>query len=381
MRVVLAAMLLLGLLLSGCWDRHETNDLSIVVALGLDWQDGQYTATAEIINTKAVKTPGQGGGGGAPPDKPQSLLLTGHGTDPAAALGRLDNASSRRVFWPDLQVVVIGESLAKHGIGPVIATLMRYPQIPISARTLVSHGAAGALVGQREPGLETTVGRNLLLLAESGRLDQSSGYAPQIYDILRWEAEAGRAALVEAVQAVTPAQPTAPAFLLDHSAVLQDDRLVGWLPRDHVRMVLWMTGRFVRSNFQFACPGAPARVGSFRVSNAKGRVEPVITDGHLVAMEVSLDGRAGILHSSCPDASLADLQQAAAAAVQSEALDSIDWMEQNREDIVGLGEQIFRHAPKLWRQRIAANWPSVLRTLPVQLHVRLHLQYMGETRL
>lgn len=48
-RVMIMLLLLSSILLSGCWDRTEINDLAIVLATGVDYKDGQAQLTAQIF--------------------------------------------------------------------------------------------------------------------------------------------------------------------------------------------------------------------------------------------------------------------------------------------------------------------------------------------
>lgn len=45
----LIMLLLSSVLLTGCWDRTEINDLAIVLATGVDYKDGQAQLTAQIF--------------------------------------------------------------------------------------------------------------------------------------------------------------------------------------------------------------------------------------------------------------------------------------------------------------------------------------------
>lgn len=48
-------LLLSSMLLSGCWDRTEINDLAIVLATGVDYKDGQAQLTAPDLHSAKRK--------------------------------------------------------------------------------------------------------------------------------------------------------------------------------------------------------------------------------------------------------------------------------------------------------------------------------------
>lgn len=59
-RKFLVLILISTLLISGCWDRREINDLALVVASAIDLEGKQTVFTAQIANPVAL-IPGQGG--------------------------------------------------------------------------------------------------------------------------------------------------------------------------------------------------------------------------------------------------------------------------------------------------------------------------------
>ena len=52
MKVKFFIILLLSLLISGCYDYREINDLAIVSAIGIDKNENEYKVIAQIVNTQ-----------------------------------------------------------------------------------------------------------------------------------------------------------------------------------------------------------------------------------------------------------------------------------------------------------------------------------------
>lgn len=63
---VLCCLLLCSVLLGGCWDRREVNDVAFVMGTGLDKEGDQYRVTMQIALPGQLGSSGSTGGGEVP---------------------------------------------------------------------------------------------------------------------------------------------------------------------------------------------------------------------------------------------------------------------------------------------------------------------------
>ncbi|UUZ86249.1 hypothetical protein LJK88_24275 [Paenibacillus sp. P26] len=63
-RAMLVMTVLSCLILPGCWDRRELNEIGLVTALGIDKAGDQYELTAQFVNPGEIASK-EGGGGEA----------------------------------------------------------------------------------------------------------------------------------------------------------------------------------------------------------------------------------------------------------------------------------------------------------------------------
>jgi len=372
----MALAVLAALLLTGCWNRYETNELSIPDGLGFDWSNGQYAAIASAYNTRAAVSPGgQGGGSATDVNLPETLFLTGHGAAPGLALTDIDHVSSRHVLWAPAGLVLIGQGAAQHGIAPILEALAHEPWFRPTIRIMVAHGSASQILQKRQSGPETSISRALVLISQTSQFDQSTSWAPHLFDVYRMDAEQGRSYLLPAVSNTDTAFPQGPPYSIADSAVMTNDRLVAWLPRHQVRMALWMDGRFTRGTFAITCGGGP---GAINVYQAGQRVQPILSGSQVTGMSVQLTGRATVVNP-CPSHDLSTIQSAADAAVQADAASTINWIKSTGYDVAGFGEDVYRVAPGAW-SAVGQQWPATLVTLAIRLKVQITVAGSGITR-
>ncbi|MEC2078547.1 Ger(x)C family spore germination protein, partial [Metabacillus fastidiosus] len=117
--VIFAIFIILLILLAGCWNRREMNELAIAVGLGIDRQDDQYLVTVQIVNPGEIAA--QKGGGRTTP----VLIYQETGDTVMEAFRRLTTVAPRKIYTAHLRMVIIGEKLAEEGFGETLDLLSR----------------------------------------------------------------------------------------------------------------------------------------------------------------------------------------------------------------------------------------------------------------
>ncbi len=66
--IKLFIILITFIFLTGCWNYHELNDVAIVGAMGIDYENDEYIVSVGTINSKTVAS--NGGSGSVPNESP-----------------------------------------------------------------------------------------------------------------------------------------------------------------------------------------------------------------------------------------------------------------------------------------------------------------------
>ncbi|WP_336765462.1 Ger(x)C family spore germination protein [Paenibacillus sp. USHLN196] len=121
LRLILSIAVLFPLL-TGCWDRHELNELGIMLGLGVDKDGDKVKVSAQVVVPNEVSSK-SGGGNGTPVTQYQASADTLF-----EAIQKLTESSPRRIFMSHVRVLIFGEEYArKDGIYDVVEALMREP--------------------------------------------------------------------------------------------------------------------------------------------------------------------------------------------------------------------------------------------------------------
>lgn len=129
--VLLFTTLLLMLLLSGCWDRTEVNDLAIITGAGLDLtDDNQLELSVKIYITSAASSQQQSGQQSQSSGSVgMSVVRSATGVTISDAVSNLQQTLTRKMFWGHNEVFLFGKALAENGIDKPMDFLTRHMQL------------------------------------------------------------------------------------------------------------------------------------------------------------------------------------------------------------------------------------------------------------
>ncbi|MFF2447937.1 Ger(x)C family spore germination protein [Neobacillus sp. NPDC058068] len=164
MKAILAFFLVLSqcLLLTGCWDNKELNQLAIIVGAAIDKEkNNKIKLTVQVFLPQS-----QSGGQQSSSGKAQVEIKSAVGTNMADAASNLQREYSRRLFWGHCKTYIFGQSLSEKGnLGRQIDFIDRHPEPREDSRLYVSDGKASDIL-QLSPSLEKYVGDVLRKMSE-----------------------------------------------------------------------------------------------------------------------------------------------------------------------------------------------------------------------
>ncbi|MBQ3142313.1 MAG: Ger(x)C family spore germination protein [Bacilli bacterium] len=114
MKVKFFIILLLSLLISGCYDYREINDLAIVSAIGIDKNENEYKVIAQIVNTQKSQNKNS-----------DFIIYSSDDKSIQTAYNKITNEASKKLYVNHLNIIVISEEVAKDGISNILDIISR----------------------------------------------------------------------------------------------------------------------------------------------------------------------------------------------------------------------------------------------------------------
>lgn len=137
-------LLLAGMFLTGCWDRRDIEQRSLVSAIGIDkGAAGDYLISIQVpIPNQIAGSTGTGGGGGGEAYR----VITSTGDTLMEGLNNLQKRTNQMIFVGHTRVIAISEEVARENMASIIDGLRRKSSFRRLLWPIVVHGEARNLL-------------------------------------------------------------------------------------------------------------------------------------------------------------------------------------------------------------------------------------------
>jgi spore germination protein KC len=234
--IVLFFLSINTLVLSGCWDRTEINDLAIITAAGLDVTDDKKLELS--VNIFVTKPPGGQQMGGMSGDNSggagQSVVQSAAGLSMADAVSKLEQMLPRKVFWGQNEVFIFGERLAKQGIVEPMEYLTRHPAPRERGNVFVCKGSAKDVL-QLQPSIERNVAEVLREMAKA-----QTGLNITMKELAQMMAGKAHAAVIPWVEINQNQDDHNAIPFISGTAVLKNGKMAGRMNDIATRGIMWL---------------------------------------------------------------------------------------------------------------------------------------------
>lgn len=401
------------MLICGCWDYKEYENLALVSALGFDTDHSarQVTVTLQYL-IPGDGSPSQSSGAGTRSTTGTAVVkATGASVDDA--LVKVQQVTGKKLFYAYMQEIVIGDSAAKQITKDIIGYINRTPNIRNSAYIAITPGKAEDVLNTADPHVTEPASQNIHGLIDEA-INSGSAYPVTIerfmenMDTKGKEAVAPRIAVVKTESsdsssdtssgnssnlsggsfadrgnsidqgAVVSNRPDNGSFSINGMAVFQSDKLVGWLDGKECTGLGWITSQkyYVYEVVQTSSEQNVMNTMIFRVTNSNCKIKIRFQDGKpavTVNAYVEADLRKFSNNSNAdyltPDV-MERMEKGLAGNVKSEINAAIQkGQKELKSDIFSIGFNLYRQYPQLWHREYEKKWEQIFPTLQINVNV------------
>lgn len=378
-------LIILNFILTGCWDKRELNELAITLALGIDKVEGEdeYEVTAQVVVPSAVSM--KDGTGGA-----TVTLFTENGETVYEALRRMTKVSPRKIYPGHLQMLIIGEELAKEGIGESLDLLARDWELRPDFYVVVAKDVTAREILNVTTDLESIPASKMFAGLKVSEKAWAGTTGVTLDELIVNLISDGKEAVLTGIQLTGNKQIgstqqniesiSKPAQIqYDNLAVFKEDRLMGWLTEQDSRGYSGITNTVKSTVTSISCPNEGK--STIEVTNFHSKVEGNIVHGKPeVNIHTKAEGKVGEVRCKIdlknPEAiqELEKNYEKEATRIINETIDVLQ--EEYQSDIFGFGEAIHRANPEEWN-KIKENWDEEFSDLTVNVKVDMKIRLTG----
>jgi spore germination protein KC len=373
---------ILIIFLSGCWSRSELNELAIVTSMGIDKTENGYMVSVQIVNPSEIA--GQSASG-----RTEVVSFMKSGETVYDAIRHLTTDAPRRIYVAHLRLVVIGEELAKEGIGKALDVLSRQHELRSDFFITVAKGTTAYDVLNVQTALEKIPSIKIANSLENSERAWSPTKTVRLDELISSIVSKGKEPVLTGVYVYgdpetgsefTNIQNVSPAtgLRINSIGVFKNDTLLGWLTEDESRGFNYITDNIKKTPVTFACEDSKVTIDTTR---SKTKVKGKVVKGKpKIEIDVNAEGLVGEVECSIdltkPE-SIQQLNKKYQESIKEKIKAALKTMQDNyQSDIFGFGEVIHRSDPKAWKS-LEKNWDQEFANMEVTVNVKANIRRLG----
>lgn len=382
-KIKIFLFLVAALLLTGCGNYRELNDLAITTGIAFDIKDDQYIVSYMIANSNKAET-------GSKDSETKITVYEGKGNTISSAYKDLNSKNPKIPYIGHLEVVIISEDLAKKGMLEALDFLMRNPESRKEFYIVLSKNVeAGTLLKTLAP-LESFPSQNIAEIIKSNKDDQSTivmqkysavitnmideGVEPIINGIeLDGNKEEGQ--MQESLEKATPSA----TIKIDTIGIFKKDKLLGWSTHDETVGINIINNSAGFILLETKCDD------KYMTSTLKDiKTKPIITfENNIPKIKLKIKADAAILEMQCKrnleeTKIMKELENEFNEKLKS-IIDETIYMAQKKykSDIFGFGNYIYKNNLKKWNI-IKDKWNNeIFPEIKIDTEIKINLNNKG----
>lgn len=361
------------LLLSGCYNYRELNELAITTGIAIDKEEN-YKVTIMIANSKKEGSDGS--------ISPQATVYEGNGDTIYEAFKDTSLALSKQIYLSHIDVLVLSEEIAKNNLNDVIDFLFRYPQTRNNFQlVLAKDKKAGDILKITTP-LETFPSQNLAKNLEITDKLQGFTYTVDFTEFVKTLTTEGVNPVLPSVTIIGDVESgnknenieenKPQTYLkLDMLGIFKDNKFVTYADSDESKGIniinnkVYILGVIIDYNDKKVVTEITEMKTDFEVKNNKVIIN-IKTNGSIQEIDsnVNLDDNKVI-----DEIKNKDIEK-----IKEYVNKAIDLAQKNKTDIFGFGNYVYKNDYKNYNE----NWDeAIFPNLEVEINVDLKLQAKG----
>ncbi len=370
---ILALLIFVVLILSGCADYKEIDETTLIKGIGIDLtEDEQIKYSLQIIQPSPNVSQGESQNG-ATSSGAVTISVVGETIDEASR--KTISLTGRTPYYGHSELIVINEKVAKKGLQKYLDYLVRKHDIrgtsimvfvKESANKILNSkhvlqkisaiGIQHSVNGMNQMGYNITTDLFQFMTAlESKTIDPVGG-------------------IISLTKNLSSDKNLPQEILASFGGVIfKGDKLVDWLTPKETRGYNWVKEpKEVKGPVIIQVPGKDkTQKVSIEVKNSATKIRPVI-ENNKIKMEIKIKSLGFVIENMTPEIQIEDkkfrkfLNKMFRQTVKNEIEKTIQKSKQNGADIFGFAQVLNRKYPKKYQQ-VSREWDSILKDLEVDI--------------
>ncbi|MGE7909401.1 Ger(x)C family spore germination protein [Lysinibacillus xylanilyticus] len=377
-------LMILSLLLSGCWSKRELNELAIVAALGIDKVDNEFKITVQVVIPGEISS--------KQPSSGRSPVITYHSTGATVfeAIRKMTTVTARKLYFAHLQIVVLGNKLAEEGINESLDLISRDHEFRNDFEVIVAHEATADEVLNVLTPIEKVPANKLLNSLKTSEKTWGTTESIKIDELINTINNKTTSVVISTIEIEgdksvgmeqTNVKRSKSPVLLKYKglAAFKKGKLIGVLTEEESKSLSFIRDKIQSTIEILACPKGDTL--ATEITHSKTKIKGKFEHG-APKIEVLIDVNQNVGEVLCKidltkEKSIHLINKKTEELIKKRIEETIRSVQQNyRVDIFGFGEELHRTNPKEWK-KIKKDWLTIFQELQVKVDVHVNTQGVG----
>lgn len=368
-----ALILSISIFMTGCWNNRPLKTIGISAALGFDKSDKsdkKFEFSIQIVKPSALAT-----------EQKQTnekafvfgdlSAITMHGAARNLFTVNLD----RDVYIQHVQLIVIGEDLAREGIADALDFWERDHEQNINSRIIVAKGLKASKVLQAESEVQKIPSVHILNSLKK-KITTSEAYEITLYDALTKMKTPGEELILGSIQfALGTGNTSLQNMDLRGAAAFKGDKMVGWLDKNDAKALQIIENKTEGAVFEVPNPYEEGKFINYEIMKSKAKCEVKIEDNKpSFHIKITVYGGPSEIHGNrtpVNSSSINKMEQATSEVIKKLLKKTLNKAQHElKSDIFGFGHKIYQYNPKYW-ETIKDDWDTIYESMPISVEVNV----------
>lgn len=364
--------LLVFVIISGCWDRTEMNDLAFVMGTALDLtDDGNILCTLQIAIPSSAEGRMSSGESGN-----KFFVIAVEGKNGNDVHQKLQKKSSRRLLYSHRSVVFLSERIAKHGIGDSLDIFTHDPRNRLKTYLMVVKGGEARNMLQLNSPL-----KQVPIEAVRGMEVSGEDIAVTLRDFFIAYGSEGVHPVVGVVEPeIHSKDQQKQIFRVAGAGVFKDLKLSGILDEKETLALMWLTDKLKVGHISANLPKGKGEIG-MTLNHVDRKIITQIQHNS-VQFKIQLEGQGSLVENNSAldinePKSLIQIKKALEDAAKKQVQDFILRIQKEyKVDSVGFGQEIYKNNPDQWSS-LKDQWDMRFPEADISIEVNLRIHGAG----
>lgn len=375
---LLAIFLILTMFLTGCWDNNDINDLIIVSSMALDkGESDNLKVTLLCIRPTSQKSLENEKIG----QNNDVIIFSSEGEDIMDACNKISKKISRKLFFSQMENVLMGEYLARENAAEYLDFFARHPEPPLKTHMFLVKGTANKIF-DTDSSLERNIAQEIDKLKSLNLKAEV-----QLKDFFIALTEDGIDPIVPLLEVAKSDKEDTPSNAsvasITGAGIFNKSKLVDFIDYDTYRGVLYIQNKIKLGlgTVTFPKESGGGKVTA-KVLNSITKITPILEKDQL-SLKILIKTKAHISENTTKldltkPSVVDEIDSLFENRIKNLAESAIDKAKNaNSSDVFGFGSIVRGKYPKQWEDQYKKDWKTLLPSLKVSVACDVDISEIG----